>query len=164
MKPLVEIGFMPEALSITPAAVPAPLEARATDYNDIYTGWTYPPKDYDKWRRARLPVGRGTPSRSTASAEVESWCWEVWNEPNIGYWHGTPEEFHKLYDYAADGLKRALPTARIGGPDVTGPNGARTQEFLAASSSTACAARTTPPARSARRSTSSPSTPRARRA
>jgi xylan 1,4-beta-xylosidase len=63
-------------------------------------------------------------------AEVESWWWEVWNEPDIGYWSGTPEEFHTLYDYAADGLKRALPTARIGGPHVTGPNGERTQKFL----------------------------------
>ena len=36
----------------------------------------------------------------------------------------------KLYDYAADGLKRALPTAAIGGPHVTGPNGARTQQIL----------------------------------
>ena len=56
--------------------------------------------------------------------------WEVWNEPDIGYWQSTPEEYFKLYDYAADGLKRALPTARIGGPEVTGPNGARTQKFL----------------------------------
>ena len=63
-------------------------------------------------------------------AEVETWWWEVWNEPDIGYWHGTPEEYQKLYDYAADGLKRALPTARIGGPHVTGPNGQRSQEFL----------------------------------
>ena len=63
-------------------------------------------------------------------AEVDSWVWEVWNEPDIGYWQSTPEEFFKLYDYAADGLKRALPTARIGGPEVTGPNGARTQKFL----------------------------------
>jgi xylan 1,4-beta-xylosidase len=35
-----------------------------------------------------------------------------------------------MYDYAADGLKRALPTARIGGPHVTGPLGERTQKFL----------------------------------
>ena len=32
-------------------------------------------------------------------AKVESWNWEVWNEPNGGYWHGTPEEYDKLYDY-----------------------------------------------------------------
>jgi xylan 1,4-beta-xylosidase len=54
----------------------------------------------------------------------------VWNEPDIAYWQSTPEEYFKLYDYAADGLKRALPTARIGGPHVTGPNGERTQKFL----------------------------------
>jgi xylan 1,4-beta-xylosidase len=52
--------------------------------------------------------------------EVNSWYWEVWNEPNIGYWNGTVDEYCKLYDYAADGLKRALPTARIGGCDITG--------------------------------------------
>src|SRR4029078_9889100 len=43
---------------------------------------------------------------------------------------GTPEEYMKLYDFAADGVKRALPTARVGGPEVTGPNGARTQGIL----------------------------------
>ena len=54
-------------------------------------------------------VGRTGPSsgcsmqsKSTGRAEVASWYWEVWNEPNIGYWHGTPEEYDKLYDYAAD--------------------------------------------------------------
>jgi xylan 1,4-beta-xylosidase len=65
-------------------------------------------------------------------AEVERWYWEVWNEPDIGYWQGTPEEYQKLYDFAADGLKRALPAARIGGPHVTGPNLARTQQILRA--------------------------------
>jgi len=62
--------------------------------------------------------------------EVKTWYWEVWNEPDIGYWQGTPEEFQKLYDFAAAGLKRARPEARIGGPEVTGPNGARTQQML----------------------------------
>ena len=31
-----------------------------------------------------------------------------------------PAGIFKLYDYAADGLKRALPTAKIGGADITG--------------------------------------------
>ena len=55
---------------------------------------------------------------------METWYWEVWNEPNIGYWKGTMEEFFKLYDYAAKGLKRALPTARIGGPEIAGGSSA----------------------------------------
>lgn len=128
MKPFVEIGFMPQALSSKP--VPYKHEwAPGVDYNRIYTGWAYPPTDYAKWgelvhewvKHAVVKYGK---------QEVESWYWEVWNEADIGYWRGTPEEFQKLYDYAADGVKRALPTARVGGPEVTGPNGARTQQIF----------------------------------
>jgi xylan 1,4-beta-xylosidase len=130
MKPLVEIGFMPEALSTNPDPYrhhwkPGPGSP------PLYTGWTYPPKDYDKWRDLITRWVEHSVQKY-GRREVESWFWEVWNEPDIGYWHGTPEEYQKLYDYAADGLKRALPTARIGGPHVTGPNGARTQGILQA--------------------------------
>jgi xylan 1,4-beta-xylosidase len=62
--------------------------------------------------------------------EVESWYWEVWNEPNIQYWRGTPEEYHKLYDYAVDAVKRALPSARVGGPHSTGPGNEKAAAFL----------------------------------
>jgi xylan 1,4-beta-xylosidase len=128
MKPLVEIGFMPEALSSHPAPY-RHFWKPGDNYSDIYTGWSYPPTDYTKWGElvyqwVHHAVGKyGRP-------EVESWWWEVWNEPDIGYWHGTPEEYMRLYDHAAAGLKRALPTARIGGPHVTGPNGVRTQQIL----------------------------------
>ena len=128
MKPLVEIGFMPEALSTKPQPYKHDW-APGLPYNRIYTGWAYPPKDYDKWRDLVSEWVRHSVQRY-GRPEVESWYWEVWNEPDIGYWQGTPEEFQKLYDYAADGLKRALPTARIGGPHVTGPNGARTQKIF----------------------------------
>ncbi len=128
MKPLVEIGFMPEALSTKPHPYKHDW-APGLPYNRIYTGWAYPPKDYDKWRNLVAEWVRHSVQRY-GKREVESWYWEVWNEPDIGYWQGTPEEFQKLYDYAADGLKRALPTARIGGPHVTGPNGARTQQIF----------------------------------
>jgi len=130
MKPIVEIGFMPEALSTNPQPYRHDW-APGVSYNRIYTGWTYPPKDYDAWRELISAWARHSLDRY-GRREVESWYWEVWNEPDIGYWHGTPEEYQKLYDYAADGLKRVLPRARIGGPTVTGPNGARTQEYLRA--------------------------------
>jgi xylan 1,4-beta-xylosidase len=128
IKPLVQIGFMPEALSTKP--VPYRHFWKPGDnYNDIYTGWAYPPNDYDKWRELVYQWVRHSVQKY-GQREVESWWWEVWNEPDIGYWRGTQDEFLKLYDYAADGLKRALPTARIGGPEVTGPNGMRTQQIL----------------------------------
>jgi xylan 1,4-beta-xylosidase len=129
MKPLVEIGFMPEALSSAPQPYKHDWKP-GLPYGRIYTGWTKPPKDYAKWGELVHQWVKHSVERY-GRREVESWWWEVWNEPDIAYWGGTPEEFQKLYDYAADGLKRALPTARIGGPHVTGPNGERTQKILA---------------------------------
>jgi xylan 1,4-beta-xylosidase len=128
MKPLVEIGFMPEALSTKPQPYRHDW-APGLNYNRIYTGWAHPPKDYNKWRALVAEWVRHSVERY-GRPEVESWYWEVWNEPDIGYWQGTPEEFQKLYDYASDAVKRALPTARVGGPHMTGPNGARTQKLL----------------------------------
>jgi xylan 1,4-beta-xylosidase len=128
MKPLVEIGFMPEALSTKPAPYRHTWQPGA-DYGDIYTGWAYPPVDYEKWGELVHQWVLHTVDRY-GKEEVESWWWQVWNEPDIGYWQGTPEQYQELYDHAADGLKRALPTARIGGPHVTGPLGERTQQFL----------------------------------
>ena len=125
--PFFQLGFMPEALSSKPQPY-RHFWKPGDNYNDIYTGWTYPPNDYDKWRELIYQVGKHVSAKY--GKEVDSWYWEVWNEPDIGYWRGTPEEFMKLYDYAADGLRRALPNARIGGPEVTGPNGARTQGIL----------------------------------
>jgi xylan 1,4-beta-xylosidase len=128
MRPLVEIGFMPEALSAKPRPYKHAWEP-GRDYAEIYTGWAYPPKDYAKWSELIYQWVRHSVARY-GRAEVERWYWEVWNEPDIGYWRGTPEEYLKLYDYAAQGLKRALPSAKIGGPHVTGPVSAGTQRYL----------------------------------
>ena len=92
---------------------------------------------------------------------MEQWYWEVWNEPNIGYWRGTPEEFYKLHDYAVAGVRRALPTARVGGPDVAGSGGKFMQDFL---EHTSARRELRDWRRRARRRTSSRSTRRARRA
>jgi xylan 1,4-beta-xylosidase len=128
MRPLVEIGFMPEALSTKPVPY-RHFWGPGNPYGDIFTGWAYPPKDYAKWRELVYQWVRHS-VEEYGRKTVESWWWEVWNEPDIGYWKGTPEEYLKLYDFAADGLKRALPTARIGGPHSTGPNGRAPQQFL----------------------------------
>lgn len=127
MKPLAQIGFMPEALSTHP--VPYRHYWKPGDpYTDIITGWAYPPKDYDKWRNLVYEWVKHSVERY-GQKEVESWYWEVWNEPNGHYWKGTREEFFKMYDYAADGLKRALPTAKIGGINIAGTRGKGAQEW-----------------------------------
>lgn len=127
MKPLAQIGFMPEALSTHPS--PYRHYWKPGDpYTDIITGWAYPPKDYDKWRNLVYEWVKHSVERY-GQKEVESWYWEVWNEPNGHYWKGTREEFYKLYDYAADGLKRALPTAKIGGINIAGTRSKGAQEW-----------------------------------
>ncbi|MDR2145149.1 MAG: beta-xylosidase [Tannerella sp.] len=128
MKPLVEIGFMPEALSSKPHPYRHYWTPRS-NYNDIYTGWTHPPKDYDKWSEMVFQWAKHSIERY-GEDEVATWYWEVWNEPDIGYWSGTFEEYCKLYDYAAHGLKRALPRAKIGGPHSTDPGNERANTFL----------------------------------
>ncbi|EHQ30092.1 GH39 family glycosyl hydrolase [Mucilaginibacter paludis] len=118
MKPLAQIGFMPEALSTHPEPYRHYWKP-GMDYKVIETGWAYPPKDYKKWGELVYQWVKHCVARY-GQKEVESWYWEVWNEPDGAYWKGTEAEFFKLYDYAADGVKRALPTARIGGANVTG--------------------------------------------
>ncbi len=128
MKPLAQIGFMPEALSTKPEPYKHQWSP-GNQYNSIYTGWAYPPKDYAKWAELVFQWVKHCVARY-GKAEVESWLWEVWNEPNGGYWAGPKPEYQKLYDYTADAVKRALPTARIGGPHSTGPGSESAAAFL----------------------------------
>lgn len=127
IRPLVELGFMPEALSTHPE--PYRHTFPQGSVNGIYTGWAYPPKDYRKWSELVFQFVRHVRERY-GDAELRTWLWEVWNEPDIGYWQGTPEEYFKLYDYSVDAVLRAFPDARIGGPDSTGPLSPRAVEFL----------------------------------
>jgi len=128
LKPYAQIGFMPQALSVKPE--PYQHEWRpGLPYNKVYTGWAHPPKDYGKWAELVYQWVKHSVERY-GRAEVEGWYWEVWNEPNIAYWQGTPEEFHKLHDYAVDAVRRALPTARVGGPDTAGGGGPFLRGFL----------------------------------
>ncbi|RYY08383.1 MAG: beta-xylosidase, partial [Cytophagaceae bacterium] len=115
MKPIAQIGFMPEAMSTHP--VPYRHHWQPGDnYNDVYTGWAYPPKDYKKWGELVYQWVRHSVARY-GEAEVKTWRWELWNEPNIGYWQGTPEEYNQLYDYTEAAVHRALPAASLGGPE-----------------------------------------------
>lgn len=128
MRPLVEIGFMPEDLS----SRPEPYRHRwAPDrpYDEIYTGWTYPPDDYGRWADL-VYAWVGHAVERYGRDEVERWLWEPWNEPDIGYWRGSTENYLKLYDYTVDAVLRALPTATVGGPHTTGPSHESGRDFL----------------------------------
>ena len=130
MKPFAQVGFMPEVLSINPQS-----DSIYTDPTKVkqkhYTGWNYPPKSYEKFAELIYQWVKHCVERY-GKKEVESWYWELWNEPDIFYWRGTMEEYFKLYDYTADAAKRALPTIRMGGPETTNPGSERAGKFLKA--------------------------------
>jgi len=127
-RPFVEIGFMPQALSSQPEPYHATWIPGAAN-RDYSAGWSYPPTDYGKWGELVYQWVKHSVEKY-GNEQVESWYWEVWNEPDISYWHGTAEEYDKLYDYAAAAVKRALPSAKVGGPATTGPSGEKAAAFL----------------------------------
>jgi xylan 1,4-beta-xylosidase len=122
--PMFELGFMPKALA-----------SGSEDYQDHYPAFSTggsvhsPPKDYAKWQAMIRTVVSHMVQRY-GRATVAGWYFEVWNEPNISYWHGTPEQYFELYDQTVAAVRAALPDAKVGGPATTGPGNANAAAFL----------------------------------
>jgi xylan 1,4-beta-xylosidase len=110
--PYVEIGFMPEALSTHPT----PYKNSSLTATDA--GCFYPPTDYTKW--AALIKEWATHENARYPAVEATWQWEMWNEPDNDYWHGTPAQYDQLYDYTESALHSVLPKAPLGGPATSG--------------------------------------------
>ena len=118
--PIIELGFMPYDL------VPSQFQS---DY--LLSGWKYPPKDYNKWKN--LVQAFATHLYQRYGEQVENWYFEVWNEPNItNYWLGSVDDYCKLYDYSAEGIKSVNPNFKIGGPALatTGSSANFLNQFL----------------------------------
>ncbi len=128
VRPMVELGFMPEALA-------ADLPDRHEPYQVHYPASTIsgksnnPPKDYARWGELVRMVTAHLVERYGRD-KVAQWYFEVWNEPDIDYWHTTPEAYWKLYDFAVAGVKAALPGALVGGPASTSPRSEKARLFL----------------------------------
>lgn len=107
VKPFVELSFMPPDLDSHPKA-PKPL---------FYHLIASPPKSYRLWDGLIRAFARHLVQRYGID-QVASWYFEVWNEPNIAFWNGTPAQrtYFKLYDHTARDLKSVSPRLRVGGP------------------------------------------------
>lgn len=129
VRPMVELGFMPRDLA-------APLPGKPDQpYQVHYPASTVsgasnnPPKDYAKWQELCRVLTAHLVQRYGRD-QVLQWYFEVWNEPDIDYWHSTPEDYFRLYDYAVAGVRAALPEARVGGPATTSPRSEKAANFL----------------------------------
>lgn len=108
MKPFVELGFMPSAL--------------ASGNKTIFwwRGNVTPPHSYEKWEKLIQALTEHWTQRYGAK-EVETWYFEVWNEPNLdGFWAGSQADYFKLYSYSARAIKNVNPNYKVGGPATAG--------------------------------------------
>ena len=99
VRPIVEISFMPKKLA-----------ARQDLHPFWYKQDVSPPKDYAKWDALIQHFAQFLVARYGVD-EVSQWYFEVWNEPNIDFWSGDPNEatYFELYDHTARALKSVSP-------------------------------------------------------
>jgi xylan 1,4-beta-xylosidase len=106
VRPFVELSFMPKKLA-----------AREAIHAFWYKQNVAPPKDWNKWDDLVYQFTKHLVDRYGMD-EVQTWYFEVWNEPNIDFWAGDPKQatYWELYDHSAAAVKRVSPRLRVGGP------------------------------------------------
>ncbi|HTX00123.1 MAG TPA: hypothetical protein VMD59_15170 [Acidimicrobiales bacterium] len=119
--PIVELGFTPIEL-VPPDALSrfAFQPGSPTQYGAYEAGlWSFPPRDLGRWSElVRATVEHCL--RRYGPARLAEWRFECWNEPDIGYWRGSTEEYCQLYEATATAVRAAFPAALVGGPATTG--------------------------------------------
>jgi xylan 1,4-beta-xylosidase len=106
VRPFVELSFMPTQLA-----------SREVRQSFWYRPVVAPPKDYARWDALISAFARHLIERYGIE-EVSQWYFEVWNEPNLDFWAGTPKQstYWTLYDHTARALKAVDARLRVGGP------------------------------------------------
>jgi xylan 1,4-beta-xylosidase len=104
MKPFVELSFMPSKL------------ASGTANFGTYRGNITPPASLDDWKAFVALFVRHLIDRYGA-AEVRQWYFEVWNEPDLGFfWSGTQQQYFELYKASVEAVRSVDPSLKVGGP------------------------------------------------
>jgi len=80
-----------------------------------YKGNITPPKSWADWYTLIVELATHLVDRYGIK-EVSQWNFEVWNEPNCGFWSGTIPEYFQLYNTTARALKSVNPALQVGGP------------------------------------------------
>jgi len=113
MRPIVELSFMPSLLASDPSL---------TCF--WYKGGISPPKDYNVWRDFISQFVTAIIDRYGAT-EVHQWYFEVWNEPNCGFFYdpkccgptcGNKTAYMELFTNTFKAIKSVDPSLRVGGP------------------------------------------------
>ena len=107
VKPFVELSFMPSAL--------ASGKKLGLRYDPNITM----PKSLKAWSEYIKKFIRFLIDRY-GEEEVETWYFEVWNEPDLScFFAGTKKEYFKLYEATVRAIKEVSPKLRVGGPSTS---------------------------------------------
>jgi xylan 1,4-beta-xylosidase len=120
VKPYVEMSFMPRKMAADPSML------HPFWYHPVVS----PPRDYAEWGAMVQAFAEHLVARY-GIAEVSTWKFEVWNEPNLDFWAGVPKQatYFALYDAAAKAIKSVDNRLQVGGPATA--QAAWVPEFLA---------------------------------
>lgn len=107
MKPFVELGFMPSALA----------SGKKTIF--FYKGNVTQPKSITEWQDFIRAFIKYLIDRY-GKEEVDTWYFEVWNEPDLpSFFKGTMEDYYRLYKATVEAIKDVDPDIIVGGPANT---------------------------------------------
>ena len=107
VRPFVELSFTPSKMAADPKLT------QPFSYRPVVS----PPKDYALWDSMMRALAQHLVDRYGLD-EVATWKFEVWNEPNLDFWGGSPKQptYFELYDHTARALKSVSPRLQVGGP------------------------------------------------
>ena len=108
IKPFVELGFTPDAM-------------RSSDQTIFYWRGNTSHPDPVKWKKLVAAFVRHIEQRY-GKKEIESWFFEVWNEPNLDmFWEKADQKaYFRLYELTARTIKAIDPKLKVGGPSTAG--------------------------------------------
>lgn len=108
IKPFIELGFMPSELK------------KSDETIFWWKGNISPPNDINKWNDLVKYFIKHCINRYGLS-EVETWYFEVWNEPEYEYvfWAGSKEDYFEFYKETVLTIKSISKKLKIGGPAIT---------------------------------------------
>lgn len=107
VKPFVEMSFMPSAL------------ASGKTLGLAYDPNITMPRSLEEWDEYITAFITFLLDRY-GKEEVESWHFEVWNEPDLScFFDGKQKDYFKLYEVTARAIKRLDEKIRVGGPSTS---------------------------------------------
>lgn len=117
IKPFIELDFTPDAMKTSEQTI---FYWKGNTSHPQFEPWAHLIDAFVKHLRGRY-----------GEAEVRTWFFEVWNEPNLdGFWEKADQKvYFDLYALTAKTIKAIDPTLRVGGPSTAGA--AWVPEFLA---------------------------------